>query len=69
MIPAHAGSKGIPNKNIADLCGKPLLVYIARPATHLNSQHFLETSPLYDVTSAINTADVDTLWIWNWRLF
>jgi CMP-N,N'-diacetyllegionaminic acid synthase len=27
IIPARGGSKGIPNKNIADLCGKPLIVY------------------------------------------
>lgn len=27
IIPARGGSKGIPNKNIIDLCGKPLLAY------------------------------------------
>ena len=27
IIPARAGSKGIKNKNIIDLCGKPLLAY------------------------------------------
>lgn len=27
VIPARAGSKGLKNKNIIDLCGKPLMVY------------------------------------------
>jgi len=27
IIPARAGSKGVPNKNIKDLCGKPLIAY------------------------------------------
>lgn len=27
IIPARGGSKGIPNKNIIDLCGKPLIAY------------------------------------------
>lgn len=27
IIPARSGSKGIPNKNIKDFCGKPLLVW------------------------------------------
>lgn len=32
IITARGGSKGIPEKNIADLCGKPLLTYTARAA-------------------------------------
>lgn len=27
LIPARGGSKGIPHKNICDLCGKPLIAY------------------------------------------
>jgi CMP-N,N'-diacetyllegionaminic acid synthase len=27
LIPARKGSKGIPNKNLVDLCGKPLIYY------------------------------------------
>ena len=27
IIPARSGSKGLPNKNIKDMCGKPLLAY------------------------------------------
>lgn len=32
LIPARGGSKGVPGKNIKDLCGKPLLAYTAESA-------------------------------------
>ncbi|PYR79355.1 MAG: acylneuraminate cytidylyltransferase [Acidobacteria bacterium] len=32
VIPARGGSKGIPNKNLAPLCGRPLLAYTADAA-------------------------------------
>jgi CMP-N,N'-diacetyllegionaminic acid synthase len=32
LIPARGGSKGVPRKNIRDLCGKPLLEYTADAA-------------------------------------
>lgn len=32
LIPARGGSKGIPRKNIACLCGEPLIAYTARAA-------------------------------------
>jgi CMP-N-acetylneuraminic acid synthetase len=32
LVPARGGSKGIPNKNIRLLCGKPLLAYTAESA-------------------------------------
>ena len=32
IIPARGGSKGIPRKNIADLCGKPLIAYTIETA-------------------------------------
>lgn len=32
LIPARGGSKGIKNKNIVDLCGKPLLAYTVEAA-------------------------------------
>lgn len=32
FIPARGGSKGIPNKNIIDLCGKPLIAYTIEAA-------------------------------------
>jgi CMP-N-acetylneuraminic acid synthetase len=37
IIPARGGSKGIPRKNIADLCGKPLIAYSIEVA--LRSHH------------------------------
>jgi CMP-N-acetylneuraminic acid synthetase len=39
IIPARGGSKGIPRKNIIDLCGKPLLAYTiqhARESKHID---------------------------------
>lgn len=32
IIPARSGSKGLPDKNIIDLCGKPLMYYTIRAA-------------------------------------
>ena len=32
VIPARGGSKGIPNKNIIDVCGKPLIYYTIKRA-------------------------------------
>ena len=32
IIPARGGSKGIPNKNIVDFCGMPLLAYSIQQA-------------------------------------
>ena len=32
LIPARGGSKGIKNKNIIDLCGKPLISYTIQAA-------------------------------------
>jgi CMP-N,N'-diacetyllegionaminic acid synthase len=38
LIPARCGSKGIPNKNIKDFCGKPLLAWSIDQAK--NSKYF-----------------------------
>jgi CMP-N-acetylneuraminic acid synthetase len=32
IVPARSGSKGIPNKNLRELAGKPLLAYVAQAA-------------------------------------
>ena len=34
VIPARGGSKGIPHKNIIDLCGKPLIAYTIEAAVN-----------------------------------
>lgn len=40
LIPSRAGSKGIPNKNIVDLDGNPLIAWTISPAIHANiSEH------------------------------
>ncbi len=36
IIPARSGSKGLPDKNIKDLCGKPLLAYTVEAALRAN---------------------------------
>lgn len=33
LIPARKGSKGIPNKNLIDLCGKPLIYYALKASS------------------------------------
>ena len=37
IIPARGGSKGIPRKNIVDLCGKPLIAYTIEAALRSDS--------------------------------
>ena len=34
IIPARGGSKGVPGKNIRDLCGKPLIAWTIQAAQH-----------------------------------
>ena len=36
LIPARGGSKGLPGKNIKDLCGMPLLAWPIRAAKESN---------------------------------
>ena len=38
VIPARGGSKGVPNKNIRELAGKPLIAYTIEAA--INSKIF-----------------------------
>ena len=40
VIPARAGSKGIPNKNIRIICGHPLIYYSIKNA--LNSKYITD---------------------------
>jgi len=43
VIPARCGSKGIPFKNIVDLCGKPLISYTIDIALRLKAEGLLDT--------------------------
>lgn len=48
MIPARAGSKGIKDKNIRDLCGKPLIAYsieVARQCDYIDEVFVSTDSP------------------------
>lgn len=42
IIPARCGSKGIPFKNIVDVCGKPLISYTVEIAIQLKNNGFLD---------------------------
>jgi CMP-N,N'-diacetyllegionaminic acid synthase len=41
IIPARGGSKGIPNKNIVDLCGKPLIAWSIKTGLELIENNIL----------------------------
>lgn len=43
LIPARCGSKGIPFKNIVDLCGKPMIVHTIEMAVELKDKGFIDT--------------------------
>ena len=42
LIPARGGSKGIKEKNIVDLCGKPLIAHTIEPALHLREKGLVQ---------------------------
>jgi CMP-N-acetylneuraminic acid synthetase len=43
LIPARGGSKRIPNKNIVDLCGKPLIYYAIKESLMITKNVFVST--------------------------
>ena len=43
IIPARSGSKGIPFKNIVDICGKPMLAYTLEIALKLKQIELINT--------------------------
>ena len=43
IIPARCGSKGIENKNIIDVCGKPLIAYSIEQALLLKKNNLVDT--------------------------
>ena len=42
IIPARSGSKGIPSKNIIDVCGKPMISYTIELASKLKKNGYVE---------------------------
>ncbi len=54
IIPARGGSKGLPNKNIKDLCGKPLIAHTIEAA--LKSKYIDEVMVSTDYESISNIA-------------
>jgi len=58
IIPARGGSKGIPNKNLIDVCGKPLIFYTIKRAFESNEFDAVVVSSdsdiILNVSSEIN---------------
>ena len=46
LIPARGGSKRIPKKNIADLCGKPLISYAIEASLNITEEVYVSTDSL-----------------------
>lgn len=57
LIPARGGSKGIKNKNIVDLCGKPLIAYTIDAAC--NSSYI---DNIVVTTDSENIAEISKKW-------
>lgn len=56
LIPARGGSKRIPRKNLADLCGKPLIAWTIEAALEA------DVGPVYVSTDDDEIADVALRW-------
>ena len=50
IIPARGGSKGLPGKNIKDLCGKPLIVW--------SIDHARESSYIDDIFVSTDSQEI-----------
>ena len=61
LIPARAGSKRIPNKNIVDLGGKPLIYYVIKEALKITSNVYVSTdSPVIaDISKSYGAKIID----------
>lgn len=77
IIPARSGSKGIKDKNIKDLCGKPLMAYSIEAALRsgqfeevmvsTDSKHYAELAEKYGadvpfLRSAVTASDIASSW-------
>lgn len=54
IIPARGGSKGIPRKNLADICGKPLIAYSIEAALRSESIHRVVVSTEDEEIAAVS---------------
>jgi CMP-N-acetylneuraminic acid synthetase len=61
IIPARGGSKGIPNKNKALFCGKPLIAYTLESATRSNLDHVIVSSDDAEILAIAKDYGIDTL--------
>lgn len=77
IIPARSGSKGLKNKNIKDLCGKPLMAYTIEAALESNafdtvmvstdSEKYAEIARQYGaevpfLRSDVTSSDISSSW-------
>ena len=43
LIPARAGSKRIPNKNVVDICGRPMIEYCIEESLRVTDKVYVST--------------------------
>ena len=60
IIPARGGSKRIPNKNIIDLNGKPLIAYAIEASLQVTSEVYISTDSL-DIESVAREYDIEVI--------
>lgn len=68
LIPARSGSKGLKDKNIIDLCGKPLMAYSIEPAIEsglfdqvivsTDSEHYADIARRYGSSVIMRSAEL-----------
>ena len=53
IVPARGGSKGLPGKNIKELCGKPMIAYTIEQA--------LRSKYISEVIISTDSADIEKI--------
>lgn len=61
IIPARGGSKGIPRKNIKDLCGKPLIQYTIEEALKSNLDHVIVSTDDKEIAEISKSCGADVM--------
>lgn len=61
IIPARGGSKGIPQKNIKDLCGKPLIQYTIEEALKSNLDHVIVSTDDKEIAKISKSCGADVM--------